>query len=103
MSQNKPHLVIADDEVHILKILELKFSNNGFDVTKAFTGQQAWELISVNPPDAVITDYQMPELTGLDLAEKMYSDYALRKIPVILFRSLPNRDRQCSLISFLLI
>ncbi len=84
MNHDKPRLVIADDEIHILRILELKFANSGFDVIKAATGYQAWEIISANPPDMVITDYQMPELTGIDLAERMYADYRLRKIPVIL-------------------
>ncbi len=84
MNMEKPKLVIADDEIHILRILELKFTSNGFDVEKAMTGQQAWELISRNFPDVVITDYQMPELTGLDIAEKMYSEQRLRNIPVIL-------------------
>ncbi len=84
MSREKPCIVIADDEIHILRILELKFASNGFNVIKAMTGQQAWEAIVSQNPDIVITDYQMPELTGLDIAEKMYVDDKLRNIPVIL-------------------
>ncbi len=96
MNEGRRKLVIADDEIHIVRILELKFSSNGFDVLKAMNGAQAWELISSNVPDIVITDYQMPEMTGLDIAERMYCDDKLRFVPVILLTargfSLSNDD-----------
>jgi CheY-like chemotaxis protein len=92
----KPNIVIADDEVHILRVLDLKLSGNGFGCTKAYDGVQAWEAIFRLRPDLVISDYQMPRLNGLELAEKMFADPELRGIPVVLLTargfSLTARD-----------
>jgi CheY-like chemotaxis protein len=76
--------MIVDDEVHILRVLELKLSARGFGCTKAYDGVQAWEGIFHRRPDLVISDYQMPRLNGLELAEKMFDEPELRGIPVIL-------------------
>ncbi len=80
----KLKIVIADDEVHILRVLDLKLSRNGFCCAKANDGIQAWEEICRCRPDLVISDYQMPRLNGLELAEKMFDEPALRGVPVIL-------------------
>jgi CheY-like chemotaxis protein len=94
--KEKPNIVIADDEVHILRVLDLKLSSNGFCCTKTYDGVQAWEAISRLRPDLVISDYQMPRLNGLELAEKMFEDPELRGIPVVLLTargfSLTARD-----------
>lgn len=82
----KPSLtiLIADDEVHIQRVLELKFTAAGFACIKVGDGTAAWKAVVEHRPDLVISDYQMPGLSGLDLAAKMYQDYDLREIPVIL-------------------
>jgi CheY-like chemotaxis protein len=83
MSENNT-IVIADDEIHILRILELKLRSAGFTCVKAANGLQAWEEILRTRPTLVISDYQMPEMTGLELAEKMYQENELRGTPIIL-------------------
>jgi two-component system, OmpR family, response regulator len=77
-------LVIADDEVHILRVLDLKLSGSGFHCVKACNGLEAWEKVRQTRPALVISDYQMPGLSGLVLAERMYEDVELRGIPIIL-------------------
>ncbi|MFA5864830.1 MAG: response regulator [Phycisphaerae bacterium] len=83
MSENNT-IVIADDEAHILRVLELKLSSAGFTCVKAGNGLQAWDQIVRTRPALVISDYQMPEMTGLELAEKMYQENELRGTPIIL-------------------
>ncbi len=77
-------IIIADDEIHILRVLELKLGSGGLDVFLAYDGLQAWEEACRNKPDLVISDYQMPGLNGLELAEKMFACDNLRNVPVIL-------------------
>ncbi len=79
-----PTIVIADDEVHILRVLELKLSGAGFTCVKACDGLVAWQQILRVRPVLVISDYQMPGLDGVSLAEKMYREESLRHIPFIL-------------------
>jgi len=77
-------VLIADDETHILNILSMKLHNNGFNVLAAEDGAEALRLATTSLPDLIITDYQMPRLSGLELCSRLYSDPATRQIPVIL-------------------
>ncbi|RMF95726.1 MAG: response regulator [Candidatus Schekmanbacteria bacterium] len=68
MKQKK--LLIADDEVSILNVLELKFKKSGFSVITAQNGREALELIKKEKPNVVITDNKMPEMTGFELCRE---------------------------------
>ncbi|WP_300462032.1 response regulator [Desulfobacula sp.] len=57
-------ILIVDDEVHIRRILELKFKNAGFRVLAAKNGQEGLDLVHKESPDAVISDINMPKLDG---------------------------------------
>ena len=83
MIQNN-NILLADDEVHILRVLELKLSSAGFNCIKTSDGISAWKEILRSKPALVISDYQMPGMSGLDLAQKMFENIELRGIPVIL-------------------
>ncbi len=77
-------VLIADDEIHILRVLELKFSRSGFEVIKATNGIDALELAKQYVPNVIITDYQMPGLVGIEFARKLSEEPTLQRIPIIL-------------------
>ncbi len=77
-------ILLCDDEVHILRAAEFKFKRAGYDVTCASDGEEAWELIQKHLPDVVVTDCQMPRLSGLLLAERIQGNAATSHIPVIM-------------------
>lgn len=77
-------LLVVDDEIHILHVVALKLRNAGFEVVTARNGRDAWELAQLELPDLIITDYQMPYLTGLELAEQLKQNPATSDIPTIL-------------------
>jgi two-component system alkaline phosphatase synthesis response regulator PhoP len=77
-------VLIADDEVHIIHVVAIKLRNNGYDVLSADNGSEAFELACAEHPDIVVTDYQMPVMTGIELIERMRANEATRDIPVIL-------------------
>ena len=77
-------ILIADDETHILNVLMLKFHNAGFKVITAEDGADACELARTHRPDLIITDYQMPMLSGVELCYRLQSDPLTRDIPTIL-------------------
>jgi CheY-like chemotaxis protein len=81
---NSRRILVADDEPHIVGVLALKLRNAGFDVRTAADGEEAWELASKDPPDLVITDLQMPYMTGLDLCAKLKKHPATASIPAIM-------------------
>ena len=82
MAGNK--VLIADDEIHIIHVVAIKLKNNGFDVISASNGAEAYDLACKESPDVIVTDYQMPFLTGLELIEKLRANEQTKETPVIL-------------------
>jgi len=77
-------VLIADDEMHILKAAEFKLKRSGFEVTCVDDGQAAWEQIQVEMPDIVITDFHMPRMDGLALCHKIRETPETSELPVIM-------------------
>ena len=77
-------ILVADDESHILHVVSLKLRNAGFNVVTARDGQEAFELAHQQHPDLLITDYHMPQLSGIELCQKLKQDPATSSIPAIM-------------------
>jgi len=76
--------LVVDDEFHIVQVVAIKLRNNGFEVVTADNGADAYALACEHKPDVIVTDYQMPGLTGLELIEKLRSTHQTAAIPVIM-------------------
>jgi two-component system alkaline phosphatase synthesis response regulator PhoP len=77
--------LVVDDEVHIVHVAAIKLRNNGYEVITAGNGEDAFELACNNDDlDIIITDYQMPVMTGLELVEKLRSNDSTSHLPVIM-------------------
>lgn len=77
-------VLVVDDEAHIVQVLSLKLRNAGYEVITATDGEEGFEIATTNTPDLVITDFQMPYMTGLELCQAMAQHELTRHIPVIL-------------------
>jgi DNA-binding response OmpR family regulator len=77
-------ILLCDDEIHILRAAEFKFTRSGFDVRCAGDGEEAWAEILIRKPDLVITDCQMPRLDGLELAKRIHETPETSDIPVLM-------------------
>ncbi|UCD53575.1 MAG: response regulator [Phycisphaerales bacterium] len=82
MTGNK--VLIADDEIHIIHVVAIKLRNNGYEVIAANNGAEAYDLACREQPDIVVTDYQMPFVTGIELIEKLRANEQTKNMPVIL-------------------
>jgi CheY-like chemotaxis protein len=77
-------VLVADDEIHIIHVVAIKLRNNGYEVIAANNGLEAYDLACREKPDIIVTDYQMPLMTGIELITKLRGDEKTREIPVIL-------------------
>lgn len=77
-------VVVADDEAHIRNVVSMKLRNAGFEVLTAMDGEEAMELCAAEGPDLLITDYQMPYMSGLELCQELRSRDETRGIPAIM-------------------
>jgi two-component system, OmpR family, alkaline phosphatase synthesis response regulator PhoP len=64
-------ILLVDDEPHITHVMALKLRGAGFTVVTARDGEEALELAKEHRPDLVITDLQMPYMSGLELCVRL--------------------------------
>lgn len=60
-------ILIADDEPHVLRVLKMSLEKEGYEVDTCANGMEALARIERQPPDILITDIQMPLMTGEEL------------------------------------
>jgi len=84
---NRPRVVIADDDPDIRRLVEMTVTNAGCDVTVASDGEEALERVRDSMPDLVILDVLMPRRDGWEVARALKSDPATREVPVMFLTS----------------
>lgn len=62
-------ILVADDEMIMLKTIELRLKKDGHDVTTCSDGREAIKKIDEISPDLIITDIMMPFVSGLEIIE----------------------------------
>jgi CheY-like chemotaxis protein len=67
----KWRILVADDEEGIRFLSSLILAGGGFDVKVSADGEQAWDALSHAHYDLLITDNDMPRLTGMKLIERI--------------------------------
>src|SRR4051794_21642427 len=82
-------ILVCDDEAHLRHIITHKLKGVGFSVVEARNGQEAVTLLappSGEPlrPDLVISDFQMPLITGLELCKVMRQRAETSAVPVVM-------------------
>jgi adenylate cyclase len=77
-------VLVVDDDPVIIKLLQVNFEMEGYDVVAAANGEEGLAMARSAAPDIVVSDVMMPKMDGLQLAAEMKADAALAHIPVIL-------------------
>jgi CheY-like chemotaxis protein len=77
-------VLVADDEIHIVHVVTIKLRNNGYEVISAENGADAFTLACEEKPDIIVTDFQMPGMTGVELVRKLRQNETTKDIPVIM-------------------
>lgn len=79
--KRRPLILVADDEVPILKLLSVSFMLEGYDVITADTGPGALQAFQEHQPDLVLLDIGMPGIDGFEVLSsiRQHSD-----VPVIM-------------------
>jgi two-component system alkaline phosphatase synthesis response regulator PhoP len=67
-------ILVADDEAPIANVVAMKLRNAGLEVIVAMDGLEAYELAVAERPDFMITDLQMPGLSGLELCARLAAE-----------------------------
>ncbi len=81
---NKRLILLADDEPHITHVVGSKLKGAGYDVAVAGDGEEALAVAQDRLPDLIVTDLQMPYMSGMEFAQALMEREDTRRIPVIM-------------------
>lgn len=94
MSADAGTIVVADDAAVNRMLLTGILEQAGYDVRTAVDGRDALRLIENEPPDLVLLDVQMPEMSGYEVCSVMRSKPRLAPIPVVFISALDSVDEK---------
>ena len=87
MTEPKGRIIVADDDLDVCELLDMKLRQSDYEVHIALGGMQALEIMRIVRPHLVILDIMMPLMSGMDVLQQMRSESAIADIPVILMTS----------------
>lgn len=91
---NAKRILVADDEVHVIRVIKLFLERAGYQVDTAPNGQEALDSILLDPPDALLTDINMPRMTGQQLCMELQKQLPERTFPIFVMTSMTERENR---------
>jgi len=82
-----PHLksvLVVEDEKDLAELLAYNLRREGYEVAVVHTGRQALDAVASNPPDLLLLDLMLPELSGTEVASRVRSNPASASLPIIM-------------------
>lgn len=84
MSIIKPKILVVEDEPSQVDILRFNLHQKGFDVQVAMDGEEGLQAAIEDPPDLILLDWMLPNLTGIEVCRKLRRAKEARDVPVIM-------------------
>ncbi len=80
----RPHILLAEDNEALAKVMAFNLEVAGFQVSVASSGTEAWEYAQRNRVDLLITDYDLPKMKGADLCRCFREEERYEETPIVL-------------------
>jgi two-component system, OmpR family, phosphate regulon response regulator PhoB len=80
----RPAVLVVEDEPSLSTLLRYNLEKEGFAVSEARDGEEALLQLKESKPDAVLLDWMLPRLSGLELCRQIRRAPAWRDLPVIM-------------------
>lgn len=77
-------ILLVDDEPELLDLYTEVLELMDHRVLRAHDGREALEIAHARRPDLVVTDWQMPRMSGVELCQQLVQDEDLHDIPIIM-------------------
>jgi two-component system phosphate regulon response regulator PhoB len=80
----RPRILAVDDEPDLLELVRMGLDSAGYEVETASTGAAALDRLRAAPPDLLLLDLMLPDLSGTELCKRIRADARLSELPVIM-------------------
>jgi two-component system chemotaxis response regulator CheY len=89
----KNQIVVAEDFNVSRKIIVSALAKEGFTVMEASDGSEAFELFDGRPVDLLITDYNMPQMNGAELIQRVRALDTYKYLPILLLTTEVRQEK----------
>lgn len=93
-SAGQPLVLLVDDDWLNRDLMRALLKRAGFRCAEATTGARALELAASHPPDLILLDVRLDDMSGFDVCTRIKGDAQTRAIPVILLTALEPSDEE---------
>lgn len=88
----KKRIMIAEDEVELVKALRIRLEAEGYNCLAAYDGKEALETARREKPDLIILDLMLPKMDGYKVCGLLKKDTRYNKIPIIMFTAKAQKE-----------
>jgi len=91
MTQASETILVVEDDLSILRLLEVYLSSRGYHVLTASRGQQALAICRATPPDLIVLDVRLPDISGYDVGVALRGSPETQNIPIVILTAFNDR------------
>ena len=92
-------ILVIDDDNMVLKMADFLLSRSGHDVITALSAEEAEKLLS-QKPELIFADNMMPNMSGIELLEKLRANESTKDIPVCMMSGTLSQELISSVVTF---
>lgn len=92
MSSPLKKILLVDDSLFQLKLMEKAFSKEGYTCLKASSGSEALKILENERPGMIVSDFEMPDMSGFDFKERLMVNPAFTNIPFLFLTAHSDED-----------
>ena len=91
-SSEQKVVLVVDDSSSVRNLVEFILDADGYKVIQAEDGQVAWDLLQRMKPNLVLTDCEMPNMTGIELLQHMREQERFNDVPIIMLTARKSEE-----------
>jgi len=94
MSKDKETILIVEDDPNIARLLEVYLGQRGYDILMAGRGEEALAICRATPPDLIVLDVRLPDMSGYDVGQALRAAPDTQNIPIVVLTAFSERNNR---------
>jgi len=91
-AEPRARILVVDDHEDNIEVLKVRLESWGYLTASAYNGNDALLYVEATPPDLILLDVMMPEISGIEVARRIKGNKALPFIPIIMQTALDSTE-----------
>ena len=87
-----PTILVVDDQPINVQLLKRKLEREGIQVSAAYNGAEALQMVKQEKPDLILLDVMMPDMDGIEVCQRLQADESTRSIPIIFVTARTSKE-----------